>query len=238
MSMDFRKTTYRPSGVDAQFKTSYAMMSHWMTQVDGSTRKRRPSASFLMKGGGSSHFEKWGKKENSSPSALYVTGRMNQNLVRNTMAPVAAIDTTAPIHLRYSHNSGYDDFHKAFRTLGQQWPSKSYPTFGPPRLRHGRAGGSWRHVKEVQQAGGRRIVFVDGQTRVNDNSRITDVPSGHLIQPDAQDSSGPKHTLDRSSQGFPQCSRQLAKKMLSKGMTTYGSWDKTAVEHDNWNVMR
>lgn len=33
----------------------------------------------------------------------------------------------------------------------------------PHRLRHGRAGGSWRHVKEVLQAGGRRIVFVDGR---------------------------------------------------------------------------
>ena len=31
------------------------------------------------------------------------------------------------------------------------------------RLRHGRAGGSWRHVKEVLQAGGARIVFVDGK---------------------------------------------------------------------------
>ena len=31
------------------------------------------------------------------------------------------------------------------------------------RLRHGRAGGSWRHVKEVLQAGGSRIVFVDGK---------------------------------------------------------------------------
>ena len=31
------------------------------------------------------------------------------------------------------------------------------------RIRHGRAGGSWRHVKEVLQAGGRRIVFVDGR---------------------------------------------------------------------------
>jgi len=32
------------------------------------------------------------------------------------------------------------------------------------RLRHGRAGGSWRHVKEVLQAGGSRIVFVDGMS--------------------------------------------------------------------------
>ena len=32
------------------------------------------------------------------------------------------------------------------------------------RLRHGRQGGSWRHVKEVLQAGGNRIVFVDGES--------------------------------------------------------------------------
>ena len=36
-------------------------------------------------------------------------------------------------------------------------------SFQYSRLRHGRAGGSWRHVKEVLQAGGARIVFVDGK---------------------------------------------------------------------------
>lgn len=103
------------------------------------------------------------------------------------------MDESIPPHLRFSTNNGYDDFHKSYQQVSQQFPNKHFPVFGPPkwvfrtsffnclwcvyyvaicysgcwvyphRLRHGRAGGSWRHVKEVLQAGGRRIVFVDGR---------------------------------------------------------------------------
>ena len=36
------------------------------------------------------------------------------------------------------------------------------------------------------QAGGSRIVFVDGHVRWDDNVKIDEVPGGHLLQPDAR----------------------------------------------------
>lgn len=40
------------------------------------------------------------------------------------------------------------------------------------RVRQGRNGGAWRHVKEVMQGKGKRIMFVDGITSIDDLARV------------------------------------------------------------------
>ncbi|KAL3869948.1 hypothetical protein ACJMK2_042568, partial [Sinanodonta woodiana] len=131
------------------------------------------------------------------------------------------IDENVPVHLRFSETGGHDDFHKAFRQISQQWPSSSFPVFGPPRLRHGRAGGSWRHVKEVLQAGGSRTVFVDGIVRWQDTVQMDETPGGHLIQPKAEPEFK-RHQYLMDSPRAP--ASELSKKM--------------GFERDNWLVMR
>ncbi|XP_033752418.1 uncharacterized protein LOC117336143 isoform X2 [Pecten maximus] len=44
-----------------------------------------------------------------------------------------------------------------------------YPNPGAPRLRQGRIGGTWRHIKEVLGHGGGRVCYVDGLIRVYDD---------------------------------------------------------------------
>lgn len=46
------------------------------------------------------------------------------------------------------------------------------------RVRQGRNGGVWRHVKEVMQGKGQRIMFVDGITSIDDLARV----KTHMIQ--------------------------------------------------------
>lgn len=210
MSLDFRKNTYRPKRQDSRFRTSYSQMSQWMAQ-----RQNRGVVGLQV----------------SLPNAIKDVGpiNVNESLVPFSSGPkigagMASIDEGVPPHLRYSHNAGYDDCHRAFRTVSNQWPSTSYPVFGPPRLRHGRAGGSWRHVKEVLQAGGSRIVFVDGHVRWDDNVKIDEVPGGHLLQPDARN----VIIHSRTSKPFGKMT----------GMTIYHLSSQQGIEQNNWNVMR
>ncbi|XP_011428129.3 uncharacterized protein [Magallana gigas] len=160
MSMDFRKNTYRPNRPDSRFRTSYALMSQWMMQLGN--RSNAPVEGYVSQ----PNFP-------TKHSAGNVYGRRSR-MVNSDGAPspynpdaaqLAAMDESIPPHLRFSTNNGYDDFHKSYQQVSQQFPNKHFPVFGPPKLRHGRAGGSWRHVKEVLQAGGRRIVFVDEKNR-------------------------------------------------------------------------
>ncbi|KAL4235699.1 hypothetical protein ACF0H5_004092 [Mactra antiquata] len=197
MSMDFRKTTYKPNRADNRFRTSYALMSQWMNRKgSGKAYKKDPlSQSFTIAMQGNAAFPRGpvfsaGQKYEPSRSMEEFMQPEQQNyqvgpdpMLYHVSAPQAAIDDTVPVHLRYNQNNGYDDFHKAFQQVSKQWPSASYPDFGPPRLRHGRAGGSWRHVKEVLQAGGARIVFVDGVIRWADGVKSEEIPGGNLINP-------------------------------------------------------
>lgn len=45
-----------------------------------------------------------------------------------------------------------------------------YPNPGAPRLRQGRIGGTWRHIKEVLGHGGSRVCYIDGLIRVYDDA--------------------------------------------------------------------
>ncbi|GFS09439.1 zinc finger SWIM domain-containing protein 6 [Elysia marginata] len=111
------------------------------------------------------------------------------------------------------------------------------------RLRHGRQGGSWRHVKEVLQAGGNRIVFVDGQVASNDMMKIDQIPGGHLILP----------SVDCPGRGTP--SPRLVQQLSRMDTNTfyvgkdrptqqvpvarYDELDAThGVQKNNWNIMR
>ena len=43
------------------------------------------------------------------------------------------MDDSIPPHLRFSSNNGYDDFHKSYQQISQQFPNKHFPVFGPPK---------------------------------------------------------------------------------------------------------
>lgn len=196
MAMDFSKHTYRPTRTDNRFRTSYALMSQWMNrQGSAQAYKKEPlPATFAIAMQGNSAFPRAGPINADGAPPIY-----DQNI---TTARKAAVDENIPVHLRYSDSAGYDDFHRAYQQLSKQWPNQSFPEFGPPRLRHGRAGGSWRHVKEVLQAGGSRIVFVDGVIRLEDGTKIDDIPGGHLIQPKIEDIKS-RHMISARTQKMP-----------------------------------
>lgn len=197
MSMDFSKHTYRPSRTDNRFRTSYALMSQWMNRQGSAEayRKEPLNPSFAIAMQGNAAFPK--------PTVVH-RGPVNAEgapPIYDT-AKQAAVDENIPVHLRFSEGAGYDDFHRAYQQLSKQWPATGFPEFGPPRLRHGRAGGSWRHVKEVLQAGGARIVFVDGVIRLEDGTKIDDIPGGHLIQPKIEDIKS-RHMISARTQKMP-----------------------------------
>lgn len=238
--MDFRKTTYRPNRTDNRFRTSYALMSQWMNRKgSGQAYKKDPlPQTFAIAMQGNAAFP---RQPMYSAGSKYAPGRSleefeGQGLSRSmeqlptgpdpmlyhVSAPQAAIDENVPVHLRFNQTAGYDDFHKAFNQVSKQWPSASYPDFGPPRLRHGRAGGSWRHVKEVLQAGGSRIVFVDGVIRWADGVKIDDIPGGHLIQPNVGQIKS--RYMTPSKQDTKQSEWALSQKM--------------GLERNNWLIMR
>lgn len=231
--MDFRKTTYKPNRADNRFRTSYALMSQWMNRKgSGKAYKKDPlSQSFTIAMQGNSAFppprgSAYSAGQRFEPSRSMEEFRTHEPMgadpmLYNVTAPQAAIDENVPVHLRYSDGCGYDDFHKAFQQVSKQHPSASYPEFGPPRLRHGRAGGSWRHVKEVLQAGGSRIVFVDGVIRWADGVKIDEIPGGHLIQPKVGEIK----------------SRYMTPNRFEKP-SEYALSQKFGTERNNWLLMR
>lgn len=228
--MDFRKTTYRPTRTDNRFRTSYALMSQWMNRKgSGQAYRKEPlPQTFAIAMQGNAAFPR--QQMYSAGSNRELSRSMEQlpthvgpdPLLYNVSAPQAAIDENVPVHLRYSDTAGYDDFHKAFNQVSKQWPSASYPDFGPPRLRHGRAGGSWRHVKEVLQAGGSRIVFVDGVVRWADGVKIEEIPGGNLIQPKVGQIK----------------SRYITPSKPEMKTSEWALGQKFATERNNWLIMR
>lgn len=222
MSMDFKKFTYRPSRPDNRFRTNYALMSQWMAQPTRGARADMEIQSAV-----------YGKRMAQQNPYMDQSGTSPRGY-----AQAAAIEEGVPPHTRFSEDAGYDDFHKAFRAINKQWPNKNFPAFGPPRLRQGRAGGSWRHVKEVLQAGGHRIVFVDGQIRNQDTMQMDSVPGGHLIQNEAPryDSASMRlHGLNSSMTGMRR-DRESSNRI--NATSTYGLATRQGLEQNNWCVMR
>lgn len=62
-------------------------------------------------------------------------------------------------------------FGKAYADLTSQVAYR-YPNPGVPRVRQGRIGGSWRHIKEVLGHGGSRVVYVDGLISIYDQENF------------------------------------------------------------------
>lgn len=68
-----------------------------------------------------------------------------------------------------------EDFNSKFQRSYSDLTSKiayRYPNPGLPRLRQGRIGGSWRHIKEVLGHGGSRVCYVDGLVGVYDEENF------------------------------------------------------------------
>lgn len=68
-----------------------------------------------------------------------------------------------------------EDFNSKFKRSYSDLTSKiayRYPNPGLPRLRQGRIGGSWRHIKEVLGHGGSRVIYVDGLVSVYDEENF------------------------------------------------------------------
>lgn len=228
MSLDHRKTTYRPTRTDNRFRTSYALMSQWMNRKGSAEAYRREPLpqTFAIAMQGNAAFPSRPVRSATDmgeydPSRFMEEFQQRQN--QHISAQQASIDENVPIHLRYNNTAGYDDFHKAFQQYSKQWPTSSFPEFGPARLRHGRAGGSWRHVKEVLQAGGARIVFVDGVIRWTDGVKEDEIPGGHLINPRVGEIKSRYMTPKPQQQQRP---------------SEYALNQKAGVEKNNWMIMR
>lgn len=68
-----------------------------------------------------------------------------------------------------------DDYNVRFRDSYHDLTSQiayRFPNPGLPRLRQGRIGGSWRHIKEVLGHGGSRVCYVDGLVAVYDEENF------------------------------------------------------------------
>lgn len=75
-----------------------------------------------------------------------------------------------PVHRLYRSSGGYDDTVKASNHIKQYRPD--IQDISEYKVRQGRNGGAWRHVKEVMQGKGKRIMFVDGITSIDDLARV------------------------------------------------------------------
>lgn len=143
-----------------------------------------------------------------------------------------------PVHLQYGNTTGYDDAHRSYLRLHNELGQRTgFPAIGPPRLRNGKGGSSWRHIKEVVQARGPRTVFVDGVPSLADLVRVrkNDIPGGNLVHPVSGSLAGRAHPLDPLDGASPRLSmRRLAR----KPRTAHDLQAFKATEKGNWMVMR
>ncbi|XP_060560637.1 uncharacterized protein LOC132720500 isoform X3 [Ruditapes philippinarum] len=72
-------------------------------------------------------------------------------------------------------NTQKDDYNVRFRESYADLTNQiayRFPNPGLPRLRQGRIGGSWRHIKEVLGHAGSRVCYVDGLVSVYDEEQF------------------------------------------------------------------
>lgn len=253
MSMDYKKKTYRPSRPDTRNVTSYGSMSKWISRQNETPFPLQPRGEvprhLIDRANPSPQFTKKRPRMRQSPAGhptMYDSWFNNTSAVMPRTAPLdhsAPLDQSVPIHLRYSNHCGYDDYHKAFRSIEDKHPDLTYPHYGPPRLRHGRQGGSWRHVKEVLQAGGHRIVFVDGQISSDDIIKMDNVPGGHLILPEYNRGTPSPRLVQQMNRlpGLHDNSVAISRspRLQQIPVARYSELDAIrGMEKDNWHVMR
>lgn len=92
-----------------------------------------------------------------------------------------------------------EEFNKSYVELMNRVAYR-YPNPGAPRIRQGRVGGTWRHIKEVQSNNTDRVVYVDGLVRVYDTQKFNSHLLHSGIAPTAK-SATPIY-VSRSDQGY------------------------------------
>ncbi|XP_067931033.1 uncharacterized protein [Watersipora subatra] len=141
----------------------------------------------------------------------------NSGHLRSRQLPLIEDDTydgMLPVHRLYRSAGGYDDSVKAANHIKQYRPDVK--DISEYKVRQGRNGGAWRHVKEVMQGKGQRIMFVDGITSIDDLARVkTDLMYGR-----------------------PGVARPSPNQIQDNYTRYVTSQESKAMEGVNWNVMR
>ncbi|XP_025109482.1 uncharacterized protein LOC112573386 isoform X2 [Pomacea canaliculata] len=217
----------------AELRTSYGAMSEWLRYGKGRHRSSMLQASLLPRRNCTDYTIRGSRRSSHQQhQTLGANGFLGADM--QSAARAAALDENVPVHARYASGCGYDDFYNSFLAVKRHGPAEDFPVFGPPRLRHGRAGGSWRHVKEVLQAGGKRIVFVDGQISANDVLKLDHVPGGHLILP--------SHTGHSTSDDHVPLLDSFRSVILPPPSVPQANYRPVTVqkglEKDNWAIIR
>lgn len=209
MSMDYKVSTYRPNRPDTRKMTSYGCMSTWM-------HRQKQLAYF--------------KSRRSLADIVYPLEERRPIIVPAPLGMPTMYDTYIGRHLPYTpyqNNVGRES-----------WPTGA-PVHGchpvDPSSCHS---GTWPHVKEVMQAEGKRLVFVDGQVAVNKSIRKgnSQVEGGELRLPDTAVS---QRVSSRNGARKAQHGRVGVDNCLAKPIARYDMIDvKKAIEKDNWSILR
>ncbi|KAI8786470.1 hypothetical protein BgiBS90_011608 [Biomphalaria glabrata] len=147
MSLDYKVSAYKPSRPITRSVTNYGSMSSWMP-------RQRQSLVLPSSYGKSLH--DLGTRPLLPPTPLGMPSLHDTYLNR-----------PSPFNLGEATQT-YRSCHDLHVSQGSN-PLKD-DEYSSAVMRHGRLGqnGSWRHLKEVMQAAGNRLVFVDGQIASKD----------------------------------------------------------------------
>ncbi|CAD5114029.1 DgyrCDS3186 [Dimorphilus gyrociliatus] len=191
MSLDFQKNVYHPRKDNARSRTTYTWMTRWNDFVphdpinlyDEARKGRYRNLGARRRIGCDGTLSRATNFESDDqvrrPMTEFRYSKKSSNGTHPLGNPVVNTKDGAT-HLHYFKSGGYDDAHKSSLQWNKLNISPTYPEIGPPRLRNGNAGGSWRHVKQVLQPKGDHIVFIDGEQRIIENNKIMN-RAVHLI---------------------------------------------------------
>jgi hypothetical protein len=125
---------------------------------DSSSSSRVPSARDLV------------NRKNAQERILELE-RTNLNLKR-MLSFVANDPSRNPIGYQLSSNeNNNNNNNNGPHKLLSHRASASNNLLGPPQLRSGRIGSSWRHIKQTNNYTNSNLLFIDGTVRINDSSR-------------------------------------------------------------------
>ncbi|XP_059156109.1 uncharacterized protein LOC131941117, partial [Physella acuta] len=101
----------------------------------------------------------------------------------------------------------------------------------PSSLRHGRLGGSWKHVKEVMQPGGKRLVFVDGQIAADEHIK------SNMAAADVTRSASDLNRVNMVNHAHT--GRHRTSLLEQIPVARYDMLDiRRGLERENWNIVR
>ncbi|KAH9515233.1 hypothetical protein Btru_013963 [Bulinus truncatus] len=151
MSLDYKVSTYRLNRPGTRNITSYGCMSSWMPR-----QKQRVvlPESYISRD--------ISRRPVLPPTPLGMPSMRDVYLHRR---PVRLTESLSVYRGCGSDNKQHAD---KLATSVNEMKYASNEDKLSTMLREGNHGGSWRHLKEVMQAAGRRMVFVDGQVASNE----------------------------------------------------------------------